>query len=229
MKNEKFPDKYLSALINEFQKKSNEEIAKGQKKYMRNKFEFLGIKTPLKNEILKAHYKKFGYPEKSKMNNYVKFLWKQKEREFQYVAINFCEKLTKKFVPEDIEIIEFMIENKSWWDTVDGIIKLNKAYFQKFPELVNKHTEKWINSENFWFNRSALLFQLNYRDKMDKDLIFKYIQKVVDSKEFFVQKAIGWILRQYSKFNPDAIIEFVNNNKLAPLSKREALKVINKK
>ena len=220
---------YLNILIKKFRKNSNKEIAKGQEKYMRNKFEFLGIKTPLKNEILKAHYKEFGFPEKDNINDYVKFLWKQPEREFQYVAINMYEKIMKKFVPEDIEILEFMIENKSWWDSVDSIVRLNKVYFQKFPELVKQHTGRWINSDNFWFQRSALIFQLNYRDKMDKDLMFEYIIEVADSKEFFVQKAIGWILRQYSKFNPEAVIEFVKNNKLANLSKREALKIINKK
>ena len=221
-------DKYLNDLILEFRKNTNKEVAEGQKKYMRNKFEFLGIKAPLKNEILKAHYKEFGKPDKSKMNDYVKFLWEQPEREFQHIAINMYEKVMKEFVPEDIEILEFMIENKSWWDSVDSVVRLNKTYFQKFPELVKEHTGRWINSDNFWFQRSALIFQLNYREKMDANLIFSYIKKVSNSKEFFVQKAIGWILRQYSKFNPEAVIEFVENNKLAKLSEREALKIINK-
>ena len=222
-------DKYLNTLINEFRKNRNREIAKGQEKYMRNKFEFLGIKTPLKNELLKIHFKKFDKPNKKLMNDYVKILWQQPEREFQYVAINLYEKVMKEFEPEDISILEYLIANKSWWDSVDGIVKLNKVYFQKFPELVNEHTGRWINSDNFWFQRSALIFQLNYREKMDKDIMFKYIKKVAHSKEFFVQKAIGWILRQYSKFEPEAVIEFVENNELAPLSKREALKIINKK
>ena len=220
-------DNYLNTLINELRKNKNREIAKGQEKYMRNKFEFLGVKTPLKNELLKIHFKKFGKPDKELMNDYAIFLWKQPEREFQYIAINLYEKIMKQFEPEDIHILEYMIENKSWWDSVDGIVRLNKVYFQKFPELVKEHTGRWINSDNFWFQRSALIFQLNYREKMDKDLMFKYIKKVAHSKEFFVQKAIGWILRQYSKFEPKTVIEFVKNNELATLSKREALKIIN--
>ena len=222
-------DNYLNTLIYELRNNKNPEIAKGQKKYMRNKFEFLGVKTPLKHELLKNHYKKFGKPEKELMNDYAKFLWKQPEREFQYIAINLYEKIMKQFEPEDIHILEYMIENKSWWDSIDSVVRLNKVYFQKFPELVKEHTGRWINSDNFWFQRSALIFQLNYREKMDKDLMFKYIKKVAHSKEFFVQKAIGWILRQYSKFEPETVIEFVENNELATLSKREALKIINKK
>jgi len=221
-------DNYLNPLINKFKENKDASIASSQKKYLKDKFEFLGIKTPLRNELLKSHFKNFGVPEKAKMNDYVKYLWNLPEREFVYTTINLYEKVAKEMNEDDINIIEFMIEQKSWWDSVDGVVRLNKFYFQKFPHLIPVHTERWINSENFWFQRSALLFQLNFREKMDKELMFKYIQKVKHSKEFFVQKAIGWILRQYSKFYPEDVIEFVNKTELAPLSKREALKIINK-
>ncbi len=221
-------DNYLNTLIETYRSNTNKEVAKAQKQYMRNKFEFLGIKTPLRNEILKKHYKTFGKLDIDKSRNYVKYLWELPEREFQYVAINIAEKLSKSFVPQDIDFLEYLIENKSWWDSVDGVVRLNKVYFQKHPELIKEHTNRWINSENFWFQRSALLFQLNNREKMDKELMFEYINKVSHSNEFFVQKAIGWILRQYSKYYPEIVEDFVANNKLAPLSKREALKVIKK-
>ncbi|MCD4792451.1 MAG: DNA alkylation repair protein [Bacteroidales bacterium] len=221
-------DKYLNPLIKKFKENKDAGIAVGQKKYMKSKFEFLGLKTPVRKKILKEHFKTYGKPEKTKMNDYIKFLWNLPEREFQYTAVNLYENIAKQFVEEDISILEYMIENKSWWDSVDSIVRLEKTYFQKFPKLIPVHTERWINSDNFWFQRSALLFQLNFRDKMDKELMFRYILKVNDSDKFFVQKAIGWILRQYSKFNPEEVIEFVNTTKLAPLSKREALKIINK-
>ena len=221
-------DKYLNPLINKFKENKDASTAIGQKKYMKNKFDFLGLKTPIRNEILKKHFRTFGKPAKLKMNQYAKFLWNLPEREFQYTAVNLYEKVVKQFTEDDIQIIEYMIEHKSWWDSVDIIIRLNKIYFKKFPELIPIHTKRWINSDSFWFQRSALLFQLNLREKIDKELMFKYILKVKDSKEFFVQKAIGWILRQYSKFNPEDVIKFVNKTELAPLSKREALKIINK-
>lgn len=219
---------YLNPLVNKFKENKNASTATGQKKYMKNKFEFLGLKTPLRKEILKEHLKTYGKPAKSDMNDYVKTLWNLTEREFQYTAVNLYEKVAKQFTEDDIQIIEYMIEHKSWWDSVDIIIRLNKIYFQKFPELIPVHTERWINSDNFWFQRSALLFQLNFREKIDKELMFRYILKVKDSKEFFIQKAIGWVLRQYSKFNPEDVIEFVGKTELAPLSRREALKIINK-
>ena len=221
-------DNYLNPLINKFKENKDANIAVGQKKYMKNKFEFLGIKTPLRNEILKKHFAEYGKPDKLKINGYAKYLWNLPEREFVYTTINLYEKVAKQMNEDDISILEFMIEHKSWWDSVDGVVRLNKFYFQKFPQLIPVHTERWINSENIWFQRSALLFQLNFREQMDKELMFKYILKVKHSKEFFVQKAIGWILRQYSKFNPEDVLDFVNKTELAPLSKREALKFIKK-
>jgi 3-methyladenine DNA glycosylase AlkD len=221
-------DEYLHTLVNKFNENKNNAVALGQKKYLLNKFEFLGIKTPLRKELLNAHLRKFGNPEKANIQNYVNCLWNLNEREFQYLAVNLTERIAKEFNKEDIMIIEYMIENKSWWDSVDSVIRLNKVYFEKFPDEINARTGKWINSDNFWYQRSALLFQLNFRDAMDEELMFDYILRVKDSTEFFVQKAIGWILRQYSKFCPEAVIEFVNNHELAALSKREALKHIKK-
>ncbi len=221
-------DKYLNPLIAKLYENRNPKEAIGQKKYMKNKFEFLGIKTPIRNDILKYHFKTYGKPEKPKMNAYVKYLWNLPEREFQYVAVTLYEKIMKQFIPEDIIILEYMIENKSWWDSVDSIIRLHKPFFTKFPELIPGNTEKWLADNNIWFQRSALLFQLNFGKDIDKERMFSYILKLKDSKEFFIQKAIGWILRQYSKTHPDEVLRFVHSTELKPLSKREALKIINK-
>jgi 3-methyladenine DNA glycosylase AlkD len=74
----------------------------------------------------------------------------------------------------------------------------------------------------------SLLFQLKYKSATDFDLLKRYIINLSESKEFFVQKSIGWVLREYAKTYPDAVIKFVERNKLKPLSKREALKILNK-
>lgn len=222
-------DKYLTPLISKFKNNTDKETALQQKKYLLNKFDFLGIKAPLRKELLNSHIKEYGKSDINMLEQHVKYLWNLNEREFQYLAVNICEKHSKNISPFHINIIEFMIENKSWWDSVDSVVRLNKIFFQKFPDLIPEHTQRWINSENFWFQRSALLFQLNFRENINKDLMFEYILKVKDSDEFFVLKAIGWILRQYSKFQAQEVIRFVNNTDLAPLSKREALKLIHKK
>ncbi len=219
-------DNYLNPLTEAIRNAANPVEAEKHSKYLKNKFVCLGVKTPAKNDILKIHFAKFGKPEKSKMNAYVRFLYDMPEREFHHIAINLYEKIAKKLEIDDVEIIEYMIVTNSWWDSVDTVLRLHRVYFALFPEQIRPVTERWIESDNIWLKRSALLFQLHLRKKTDEKLLFDYIQRVHDEKEFFIQKAIGWALRQYSRENPKSVEKFVHENNLSPLARREALRLM---
>jgi 3-methyladenine DNA glycosylase AlkD len=221
-------DNYFKSLVEIFRENSNEKDSISFEKYMRNKFKFLGIKSPRRNEIIKEYFKNYGKPVSNKTNAYIKYLWNLEEREFQHLALLIFEKNIKNLQSEDIDLIEFVISNKSWWDTVDGTIKISGAYFKKYPEQIDIFITKWINSDDFWFRRSAILFQLKYKMETDKELLFNLIKKTSSEKEFFIRKAIGWALREYSKYNPGDVIEFAENNQLSNLSKKEALRLLNK-
>ena len=120
-----------------------------------------------------------------------------------------------------------MITHKSWWDTVDFIAaNLVGPYFKSFPGQREKITGKWLSSNNMWLQRSVLLFQLKYKDSLDTDFLADTIHSLTGSEEFFINKAIGWILREYSKTNPQWVRQFVQATSLHPLSKREGLRLI---
>jgi 3-methyladenine DNA glycosylase AlkD len=140
------------------------------------------------------------------------------------------EKAMKKAEKERIHLYEWAILERSWWDTVDFISgTLVGWHMRMYPDLILPFTRKWMDSGNIWLQRSSLLFQLKYKKDTDTDLLSSYIQELKDSKEFFIRKAIGWILREYSKTNPSWVEKFINNNPdLSGLSKREGMKVINK-
>ena len=128
---------------------------------------------------------------------------------------------------EDINLFEFMVTHKSWWDTVDYIAnKLMGAYFREFPEKRHEYVRKWIASNNIWLQRSALLFQLKYKSDLDPELLGSTIRQLLGSKEFFINKAIGWVLREYSRTNPEWVKEFADMTELQPLSAREALRLM---
>ncbi len=216
---------YIEPLVKEFRKKANSTNAEPMAKYMKNLFPYLGIKTPERREITKKFYKEFGLPEISDLEEIIKDLWELPEREFQYFVVGLLVKFKDKVEKDIIELYEYLITTKSWWDSVDGIATWMVAdLFKRFPELIKPYTEKWLKSGNMWLQRTVILFQLNYKDKTDEMLLGTSIMRVADSKEFFIQKAIGWALREYSKTDARAVINFVENNELAPLSKREALK-----
>jgi len=219
---------YIKPLVKLFNANVNPANAEPMAKYMKNLFPYLGIKTPKRKELFRSFIKENGLPEISDLKQIVSNLWDLPEREFQYVAIGLLKKFSGKWDEDFIELFEQLIITKSWWDSVDGLASwMVGEHFKRFPHLRNKCIDRWMKSENMWLQRTCLLFQLGYKDKTDKILMESVIVALNGSKKFFINKAIGWILREYSKKDAQAVINFVENNELSNLSKREALKWLN--
>jgi 3-methyladenine DNA glycosylase AlkD len=220
---------YCQPLVASFTRNGDHEAARWMASYMKNKFSFLGIKTPLRKELFSAFLKENGLPKTGELHTVISALWDLPEREFQYVAIWLFDKFKKKYREEDMLMVEKIITEKSWWDTVDGIASwIAGGYFRKFPDKIRPVTRRWMDSENIWLQRSALLFQLSYKKQTDEDLLFGYIKELTSSPEFFIRKAIGWTLREYSKTCPAHVQHFVDETPMSGLSRKEALKVINR-
>ncbi len=217
----------ITQLKTRFEAEKNPEIAEGQKAYMRDKFEFLGIKTPLRRELQKPFFKNKDGEEKEVRKSVVKALWDEPYREYQYVAQEYFFRQKAHFQRDELDLIDHMVSQKSWWDTVDFIAsKIASHYFIKFPDERDTAVEKWIAGENIWLIRTALLFQLHYKEDTDTHLLSKVIKSQIGSDEFFINKAIGWILRNYSRVNPDWVIAFAEQTNLHPLSRREGLRLL---
>lgn len=213
------------ALKQQFEGLKNPEIAKQQSAYMLHQFPFLGIMTPERRTITKAIIHANKFTEYEQLILAVKDVWQLPEREFQYAAVEILAALKKIWQPDVILLIEQLLTSKSWWDTVDHIAsECLGYYFQQFSFQVPKITDNWNVSSNIWLQRSSLMFQKSYKINTNTHLLEKYIAHLHKSKEFFVQKAIGWALREYSKFNPHWVIAITEKYPLANLSKREALK-----
>ena len=222
--------KYLEPLIKSFKENTDPATAEPMAKYMKNLFPYLGIKTPKRKEIFSYFIKENGLPEIAELKQITLDLWDLPEREFQYVAIGLLQKFTKKWDKDFIDLFEQLIITKSWWDSVDGLASwLVGEHFKRFPKMRNEYIDRWIRSGNMWLQRTCLLFQLSYKEDTDVLLMENLIICLNGSKEFFINKAIGWILREYSKTDARAVIKFIENNQLAPLSEREALKWLNNK
>jgi 3-methyladenine DNA glycosylase AlkD len=185
----------------------------------------LGIKTPQSAALRKEFITKHGLPELADLDQIVRDLWSLPEREFQYVAVGLLGKFEKKLPADFIETIEHLLTTKSWWDTVDSIAgNTVGVHFKRHPAVKKKYLAKWRKSEDFWLRRTAILFQLNYKEETDFDLLCEIIRENLNSKEFFINKAIGWALRQYARMDPKAVEKFVKSTPLHPLSRREAMK-----
>jgi 3-methyladenine DNA glycosylase AlkD len=209
-----------------FEKNADPAQAPAMKKYMRDQFEYLGIKTPQSAALQKEFYAEHGLPQVTDLDSILRDLWSLPQREFQYAAVGMLGRFNKKLPPELIETIEYLITTKSWWDTVDIIAGGTVGvHFERYPAVKKKYLSRWRKSNNFWLRRTAILFQLNYKQETDFDLLCEIIRENLGSKEFFINKAIGWALRQYARIDPKAVKKFVKETKeLNPLSRREALK-----
>lgn len=208
-----------------FYNNRNEEQAEPMAKYMRNKFPFLGLKKPERAALSKEFLKM----RKSDTKIDWDFIFKcydLPEREFQYLAIDYMNKVKNLFTPEDMKNIEKLLITKSWWDSVDAINSIVGHIAMKYPEVKEGIILDWIESENIWLNRISIIFQLKYKEKTDTDFLQKAILYNSQTEEFFINKAIGWALRQYSKTNREWVENFINQNKLHSLSVKEGSKYI---
>lgn len=226
------PLDYIELLKSALNAASNPLEAQSMSKYMRNQFPFFGVRAPQCKIVLKNHIKAHGLPQHwTDLTQIVKQAWNASERELQYVAMTILEKTDSLWKVEEMEdIFAFIITNKSWWDTVDLIASnLVHQWWKKDPDLVDMHViPKWRDSPNFWLNRTSIIYQLKRKKQTKTRILEENILQHSKSEEFFIQKSIGWALREYAKTDTEWVKAFVAKNELKPLSKREALKHINK-
>jgi 3-methyladenine DNA glycosylase AlkD len=217
----------LHVLIKLFEENRNADNAGPMQNYMKGHFAFLGIKSPLRKELEKKFFKDTGLLHEPFNKEFIEELWNKEEREYQYTALTYMEKSLKKLQKSDLPFMESLITMKSWWDTVDAIApKTVGKIAENFPDVIEETIDGWAIHENIWLRRAAILFQLKYKGKTNEDLLYQYIMKNAESKEFFIQKAIGWALREYSKTNPASVRKFIKGHKLSPLSVREGSKYL---
>ena len=216
----------LLDLITDFEENRNELLAESMSKYMQDKFRFLGVRGTTRTEI----YKKY-FPDARKTKNidwdFVESCWNKEEREFQYVVVYYLKAMQKFLKREDISKLKYLIVTKSWWDTVDLLAKVVGSLVIRI-EGYDQIMLEWSKDSNIWLKRVAILYQLSLKEKVDEIILDKILVNNLGDNEFFINKAVGWALRDYSKYNPEWAREFIKKNKdnMANLSIREASKYI---
>ena len=219
----------LSGLITELENNRNELLAESMEKYMRDKFNFLGIRGPKRTELFKKY---FPTARKTKEIdwNFIETCWNKEEREFQYAVVYYLKAMQKFLKKGDISKLKYLVVTKSWWDTVDLLSKIIGDVVKRNKELKTLMLEWSDKQNNIWLRRVAILHQLSFKEDVDKLLLETILEANLSDSEFFINKAIGWSLRDYSKVNPEWIRKFIEKNRtdMANLSLREASKYLNK-
>ncbi len=194
--------------------------------YMKNLFPYYGLQKPVRAALQKDFItlsKSFAIDE---IHQVTLQLWAIPEREMQYLAMDMLYANKRKWNDDTLSLFEQLITSKSWWDTVDLLAsKMLGAYIKKDYANYQKRVYAYMQSKDMWLNRTAIIHQLTYRREIKLEILEAAILNVIHQKEFFLQKAIGWALRQHAKVDVDYVQAFVNTHAvMSNLAKREALK-----
>lgn len=209
----------------ELEKSNDEKQGEKMSAYMQNKFPFLGIPKPKLKELEKAL---LAEAKKSYIDwDFVNACWEYNYRESQYVALDYLKTKVKKLTDDDLPKLKKLITTKSWWETVDTIDAFVGHIVMQNPGL-EKEMIAWSSDGDMWLRRTAIDFQQEYKAKTNTDLLEKIIVNNLGSSEFFINKAIGWSLRDYSKVNPAWVKDFLKryDGKVDKLSVKEASKYL---
>lgn len=201
------------------------ERAVGMARYMRDQFPFLGIPTGERRALHREAIAGLPPPGEADLTGLAVALYALPEREYQYVAVDHLVRHVRVCGAGFLAVARELITTKSWWDTVDGLAaRVVGPLVVAHPALADE-MDRWIEDDNTWLARTAILHQLTYKGRTDEVRLFRCCERRAGDREFFIRKAIGWALREYSKTDPDAVQAFIarNDTKLSGLSKREGM------
>ena len=222
------PKQFAIAVEHALMPLADEAKAQGMKAYLLNQFEFLGLAAPVRRQAVKD-IGKVKWQSSDDLLAVAELLWQKPQREYCYTAVDLLSKHSNMLSVNDLPALQALLLIEPWWETVDGlsavIAKVMRAAVQEKPNAAVA-MDVWLKHPSHWVRRSAMLHQLGWRLDTDTTRLFGYAQTLSDEKEFFIRKAIGWALRDYARWNPQAVTDFLVEHRgtLSALSVREAAK-----
>ena len=204
--------------------------AAGQQRYMKSSMPFMGVRVPVMRKTARAVFDRYPPAGAGDWRATILAQWREATyREERYAAVELalhrpCSHwLTMASVP----LLGELIVNGAWWDYVDRIAPAGLGHvLSTEPEPMGAMMRGWARDENIWRRRAALLCQLGFKEDTDLALLYDCIGACMGHREFFVQKAMGWALRDYARTDPGEVRRYVaaEGSSLPPLTRREALK-----
>ncbi|MBX3077504.1 DNA alkylation repair protein [Candidatus Obscuribacterales bacterium] len=211
----------------ELAKVADESKAPEMQAYMKTDMPFYGVQKPDRLPIIRGMKANFRPASRSEYEQTIRRLWDLPYREEKYLALNYACEFVSLAEPKTLVLFEALVREGSWWDFVDVIAgHLVGAIYLKYRDEIEQHMDRWIVDDDFWIRRTAILSQMKHKKSTDAKRLFAYCLAQAGEKEFFIRKAIGWALREYSYAEPAAVKKFLlaNKNRLSPLSFKEGAK-----
>lgn len=207
-----WPTKVVAATKKALADQGNSERAVGAGNYMKHVAPFLGIATPERRSLTKVAWKDLSLPSSDELGEAALALFALPEREYHYAA---CDLIAKFISCADeyflTEYLEPLLTAKSWWDTVDGLVTAGVSPFcLRFD--ATKIIDEWSSSENIWLVRAAIGHQRGWKKDTEVNRVLGICHQHWDKKEFFIAKAIGWVLRDLAPLDQHAVRHFLQDH-----------------
>jgi 3-methyladenine DNA glycosylase AlkD len=219
---------FIKQLTEQFIAQADPTLKPRQEAYMRHQFPFFGVNKTKRDAIQKDLFKAHPIKTREELSAIATELWRLETREYLYTAMDLLQRHKKSWHHDMLELFKHCILTAPWWDTLDDLAaNCVGPLVTQCPALIEV-MDQWIASDQMWLRRAALLYQLRYKTNTDAEKLFAYCRATMHEKEFFIRKAIGWVLREYAKTDPKAVVAFVSthDSTLSKLSKHEALRRI---
>ena len=222
----------LLQLRSELKKAADSGRAPDMQRYMKSAMPYHGVPAPAARQVFRRVFASIEFKCAADWQNSVRHIWRNaKFREEWYGAVELCghRAASEYQTPDALQLYEELIVSGAWWDIVDTLASHRVGHLlRRHPKPIAKAMRTWSRSEDIWKRRTSILCQLGFKQDTDLKLLYACIAPSLDSKEFFLRKAIGWALRQHAWTNPAEVRRYVHaiSAKLSPLSQREALKNI---
>lgn len=200
--------------------------------YMKSDMPFHGVPAPVLKATLREVFAEYEPADAKSWRDDVLDVWRNARfREERYAAIALTGHRTARSFQTlgALPMYEEMIVDGAWWDYVDTIAEGRVgALLVAYPTDMRKAMLAWSEGSDMWKRRASIICQLKRREETDLELLYACIEPSIDSKEFFLRKAIGWALRQLAWTSPEEVLRYVRENeeRLSGLTRREALKNI---
>ena len=225
------PQAFVPAVVVAFAPLADAERAQAMKAYLLNQFEFVGLPAPVRRQAVRGLGKVVWTREA--LLHAAAQLWQKPEREYRYTAVDLLRQHSRLLQVADLHALRALLLREPWWETVDGLSAVISDVLHRAScteGQADGHAaaimDEWVSHPDFWVRRAAMLHQLGWRLDTREQRLFGYALQLAPEKEFFIRKAIGWALRDYARWNPQAVTDFVlqHRQQLSPLTVREAAK-----
>ena len=218
--------KFTQEILHALRLIANEEEAKEMSKKVREQFDFLGVRLVSRREATYPIFDKYPPKDGAELVKRTEDMWTLPYRELQLVACDYLFRHRYLLGGEHLQFLKKLIKTRAWRDTVDILSTcILGDLVWRLPALRSK-VAVWIRDPNIWVRRSAILFQLQYREKTDWELLKNFCTTCAKEEDSYIKNSIGKALSEYARINPMEVRRFVLSTPFSSQTTQEILKNI---